>query len=323
MRQFTFSTVSLRLLASVPSNRAAFVFVVIYFCVCLFFLFLLLTCRVLFVFPFVPRQNRPTSRFSRFYARAESTRLTRRRSEQQQKGRLGSDIWRGVCRCLASRSCVVGLLLLVESVSGRWNLLNDPIDQMRNSENRNHHRRHESTQQIGQHRCAGMRHTRKTCSSCRVTTDVVCPRVPRPNSQQSHTLSHLITLSLFNLSQSPGTVIIMRSSRLASTVSLRLSGRRFYSLYPSPTVSRAFPQPDLLPRLRNFDSFTSTVGNTSLIRLRGPSEATGCEILAKCEWENPVSTTLATQQWREPPTRHVVKTQSHRLLLLSLSSSCC
>jgi cysteine synthase A len=29
------------------------------------------------------------------------------------------------------------------------------------------------------------------------------------------------------------------------------------------------------------------VGNTSLIRLRGPSEATGCEILAKCEWENP------------------------------------
>ena len=29
------------------------------------------------------------------------------------------------------------------------------------------------------------------------------------------------------------------------------------------------------------------VGNTPLVRLRGPSEATGCEILAKCEFMNP------------------------------------
>ena len=34
-------------------------------------------------------------------------------------------------------------------------------------------------------------------------------------------------------------------------------------------------------------SFVSLVGNTPLLRLRGPSEKTGCEILAKCEFLNP------------------------------------
>ena len=29
------------------------------------------------------------------------------------------------------------------------------------------------------------------------------------------------------------------------------------------------------------------IGNTSLVRLKGPSEASGCEILGKCEFENP------------------------------------
>src|SRR3546814_20881584 len=29
------------------------------------------------------------------------------------------------------------------------------------------------------------------------------------------------------------------------------------------------------------------IGNTPLIRLKGPSEAPGCEILAKCEFMNP------------------------------------
>jgi len=52
-------------------------------------------------------------------------------------------------------------------------------------------------------------------------------------------------------------------------------------------VPRTFPTPGLLPPLSSFDSFAAAVGNTSLIRLRGPSEATGCNILAKCEWENP------------------------------------
>src|SRR5690348_11325380 len=33
--------------------------------------------------------------------------------------------------------------------------------------------------------------------------------------------------------------------------------------------------------------FTGSVGNTPLIRLRGPSEATGCEILGKAEFMNP------------------------------------
>ncbi|MGI9389924.1 MAG: pyridoxal-phosphate dependent enzyme, partial [Boseongicola sp.] len=31
----------------------------------------------------------------------------------------------------------------------------------------------------------------------------------------------------------------------------------------------------------------ATVGNTPLIRLRGPSESTGCEILGKAEFLNP------------------------------------
>ena len=34
-------------------------------------------------------------------------------------------------------------------------------------------------------------------------------------------------------------------------------------------------------------SILETIGNTPLIRLRGPSEATGCEILGKCEFMNP------------------------------------
>jgi cysteine synthase A len=35
------------------------------------------------------------------------------------------------------------------------------------------------------------------------------------------------------------------------------------------------------------DGFVGTIGNTPLIRLRGPSEATGCEILGKAEFLNP------------------------------------
>ena len=37
------------------------------------------------------------------------------------------------------------------------------------------------------------------------------------------------------------------------------------------------------------DGFTGTVGNTPLIRLRGPSRETGCEILGKAEFLNPGS----------------------------------
>ena len=37
------------------------------------------------------------------------------------------------------------------------------------------------------------------------------------------------------------------------------------------------------------DGFVGTIGNTPLIRLRGPSEATGCEILGKAEFLNPGS----------------------------------
>ena len=35
------------------------------------------------------------------------------------------------------------------------------------------------------------------------------------------------------------------------------------------------------------DGFIGTIGNTPLIRLRGASEQTGCEILAKAEFLNP------------------------------------
>ena len=35
------------------------------------------------------------------------------------------------------------------------------------------------------------------------------------------------------------------------------------------------------------DGLLGTIGNTPLIRLKGPSEATGCEILAKAEFLNP------------------------------------
>src|SRR5688500_7497040 len=35
------------------------------------------------------------------------------------------------------------------------------------------------------------------------------------------------------------------------------------------------------------DGFVGTIGNTPLIRLRGPSELTGCNILGKAEFLNP------------------------------------
>lgn len=69
---------------------------------------------------------------------------------------------------------------------------------------------------------------------------------------------------------------------------------RSYSLYKAPAPARTFPAPSLLPPLNSFDSFTQAIGNTSLIKLRGPSEVTGCNILAKCEWENPVSNQSCT-----------------------------
>ena len=34
-------------------------------------------------------------------------------------------------------------------------------------------------------------------------------------------------------------------------------------------------------------AFESTVGNTRLVRLKGPSEITGCHIFGKAEYENP------------------------------------
>ena len=34
-------------------------------------------------------------------------------------------------------------------------------------------------------------------------------------------------------------------------------------------------------------AYEQTVGGTRLIRLKGPSAATGCDIYGKCEWENP------------------------------------
>jgi hypothetical protein len=77
------------------------------------------------------------------------------------------------------------------------------------------------------------------------------------------------------------------SSGLCSLSANGILRRRWYSVYKKPTVPSRFPTPTLLPPLSDFDSFAAAVGNTSLIRLRGPSEATGCEILGKCEWENP------------------------------------
>jgi len=39
--------------------------------------------------------------------------------------------------------------------------------------------------------------------------------------------------------------------------------------------------------LRRLPNMSKSVGWTTLIRLDGPSRATGCEIYGKCEWENP------------------------------------
>lgn len=45
------------------------------------------------------------------------------------------------------------------------------------------------------------------------------------------------------------------------------------------------------------DGFVGSIGNTPLIRLRGPSEATGCEILAKAEFLNPGSSVKDRAAW--------------------------
>ncbi|MGF1609114.1 MAG: cysteine synthase A [Kiloniellales bacterium] len=45
------------------------------------------------------------------------------------------------------------------------------------------------------------------------------------------------------------------------------------------------------------DGFVGTIGNTPLIRLRGPSEATGCEILGKAEFLNPGSSVKDRAAW--------------------------
>ena len=37
----------------------------------------------------------------------------------------------------------------------------------------------------------------------------------------------------------------------------------------------------------HYGSVEDIIGNTPLVRLRGPSAATGCEILGKCEFMNP------------------------------------
>lgn len=78
--------------------------------------------------------------------------------------------------------------------------------------------------------------------------------------------------------------VAARPVRLAASRAAAWVQQRSYSIYPSPAVARAFPTAPLLPPLGRYDSFTAAVGNTSLVRLRGPSEATGCEIWGKCEW---------------------------------------
>jgi cysteine synthase A len=45
------------------------------------------------------------------------------------------------------------------------------------------------------------------------------------------------------------------------------------------------------------DGFVGTIGNTPLIRLHGPSEATGCEILGKAEFLNPGSSVKDRAAW--------------------------
>ena len=39
--------------------------------------------------------------------------------------------------------------------------------------------------------------------------------------------------------------------------------------------------------MTTFSNITEAFGNTPLVRLRGPSEETGCDIFGKCEFANP------------------------------------
>jgi len=69
-------------------------------------------------------------------------------------------------------------------------------------------------------------------------------------------------------------------------VSLRFGvARAFASWYGRAPQAAAAAHPDVTMSIPN--GFEDLIGNTPLVRLRRASEATGCEILAKCEFLNP------------------------------------
>ena len=45
--------------------------------------------------------------------------------------------------------------------------------------------------------------------------------------------------------------------------------------------------PRHIARMHTTPDTLALIGNTPLVRLRGPSEATGCDIFGKCEYANP------------------------------------
>src|SRR6185312_3587085 len=76
-----------------------------------------------------------------------------------------------------------------------------------------------------------------------------------------------------------------QSTRYGRSIQSRLAATRVLQLTLRHSVRSTQVGSGMATAIR--DGFIGTIGNTPLIRLRGPSEATGCTILGKAEFLNP------------------------------------
>jgi hypothetical protein len=100
--------------------------------------------------------------------------------------------------------------------------------------------------------------------------------------------------TVFGLRRLPCAASIGSALRLSSRGLSTATGTAQRTPLPFAPLNRAFPvTPPALsarPKVEShsvYDSFAAAVGNTSLIRLNGPSALTGCNIYGKAEYENP------------------------------------
>ena len=63
------------------------------------------------------------------------------------------------------------------------------------------------------------------------------------------------------------------------------------------------------------------IGNTPLVRLNGPSEATGCDIFGKCEYANPGASRFLHSQGAHRAVPSQAKGTGHRAVTIAQSGA--